>query len=236
MRNSVPKWRTSSQDTKRQNDPDLDKKSEKMMLRARSLFAVLTFVAITVQCAEPEPMTEPSDPNPIRTETATLGAGCYWCVEAVLQQVDGVVSLESGFMGGDVADPSYEQVCTGTTGHAEVVQVKFDPEVLSYEALLEWFWQLHDPTTLNRQGADEGPMYRSAIFYHSDAQRVAAEASKRNAGDSGKFYGPIVTEITEAGPFYVAKQDHQDFYRRNREYGYCRAVIAPKLDKLGLKK
>ena len=179
--------------------------------------------------------TSDSDAKPqSTTEIATLGAGCYWCVEAVLEQINGVLDVTSGFMGGDVKDPSYEAVCTGTTGHAEVVQVTFDPSKLSYDGLLKWFWKLHDPTTLNRQGADVGTQYRSAIFFHSDAQRKAAEASKQAA--QSMFDDPIVTEITPASEYYQADEYHQDYYRQNRQQGYCRAVIAPKLDKLGLEK
>lgn len=168
------------------------------------------------------------------TEVATLGAGCFWCVEAVLEQVDGILAVESGYMGGSVDNPSYKAVCTGTTGHAEVVQVTFDPERISYEAVLAWFWRLHDPTTLNRQGADVGTQYRSAIFYHSDEQRAAAEASKQQA--QADFDDPIVTEISEASTYYPAEGYHQDYYRQNKAQGYCRMVIAPKLDKLGLEK
>lgn len=167
-------------------------------------------------------------------EVATFGAGCFWCVEAVLEQLDGVRDVRSGYMGGHVPDPGYKQVCTGETGHAEVVQVTFDPATISYETLLEWFWKLHDPTSLNRQGNDVGTQYRSVIFYHSEEQRRAAERSKKQA--AGNFAEPIVTEITEAGPFYEAGKDHQDYYRRNPGAGYCRVVIAPKLDKLGLEK
>jgi peptide-methionine (S)-S-oxide reductase len=168
------------------------------------------------------------------TEIATFGAGCFWCVEAVLEQYDGVLDVTSGYMGGDVAFPTYEQVCRGTTGHAEVVQVTFDPAKISYEKLLDLFWKLHDPTTLNRQGNDVGTQYRSVIFYHSDAQRVAAEASKKAADASGVFSDPIVTEIVEAGPYYKAEDYHQDYYRQNPQQPYCRAIIAPKLEKLGL--
>lgn len=174
--------------------------------------------------------------KPSTTEVATFGAGCFWCVEAVLEGLDGVRDVESGYMGGTEADATYSAVCTGLTGHAEVVHVTFDPAVISYDTLLAWFWKLHDPTTLNRQGADEGPQYRSVIFYHSDAQRQAAEAAKKAVDASGDFADPIVTQIAEARPFYPAEPKHQDFYRGNREHGYCQAVIAPKLDKLGLKK
>jgi len=166
------------------------------------------------------------------TEVATFGAGCFWCVEAVLEQMDGVTAVSSGYMGGETLNPTYRDVCSGTTGHAEVVQVTFDPAVISYAQLLDWFWQLHDPTTLNRQGADAGTQYRSAIYFHSEAQRAAAEASKKSA-QSG-FDDPIVTEITKASTYYVAEDSHQDYYRLNKEQGYCRAVIAPKLKKLDL--
>ena len=173
---------------------------------------------------------------PDKTEIATLAAGCFWCVEAFLERLDGVLDVRSGYMGGGVEDPTYEQVCGGGTGHAEVVQVSFDPELLGYRELLEWFWKLHDPTTLNRQGHDVGTQYRSAIFYHSEAQKAAAEKSKDAANRSGAFADPIVTEITAASQFYPAEAYHQDYYRLNKNAGYCRFVIAPKLDKLGLEK
>ena len=170
-------------------------------------------------------------PDPART--ATFGAGCYWCTEAVLEQLDGVLDVKSGFMGGKVADPTYEQVCSGTTGHAEVVQVTFDPARISYDTLLEWFWKLHDPTTLNRQGNDSGTQYRSVIFYHSDEQKKAAEASR--VAHSKDFDRPIVTEIVAAAPFYEAEDYHQDYYRGNKGQPYCQFVIRPKLEHLGLK-
>jgi len=165
-------------------------------------------------------------------EVATLGAGCFWCVEAVLEQLDGVESVRSGYMGGHVEDPTYKAICTGQTGHAEVVQVEFDPSVISYDAVLAWFWQLHDPTTLNRQGADVGTQYRSAIFVHSEEQREAAARSLDAA--QPEHDAPIVTEITDASTFYVAEDYHQDYYRGNKRQGYCRMVITPKLKKLGL--
>ena len=182
----------------------------------------------------PEPPEPPGGSPSPSTEVATFGAGCFWCVEAVLEQVDGVADITSGYMGGDAPNPSYKDVCTGRTGHAEVVQVTFDPKVLPYEELLDWFWRLHDPTTLNRQGADVGTQYRSAIFYHSEGQREVAEKSRAAAAASGVFADPIVTEITAAGPYYEAEGYHQDYYRQNKEQGYCRAVIRPKLNKLGL--
>jgi peptide-methionine (S)-S-oxide reductase len=170
--------------------------------------------------------------DPVKTETATFGAGCYWCTEAVMQRVEGVLKSTSGFMGGQVPNPTYEQVCEGTTGHAEVIQVEFDPAKVSFKELVEIFWQLHDPTTLNRQGADEGTQYRSAIFYHSPQQKEVAEASRKEA--QPHFKDPIVTEIAEATTFYPAKESHQNYYNRNKFAGYCRVVISPKLKKLNL--
>lgn len=171
--------------------------------------------------------------NSENLETATLGAGCFWCVEAVLQRIKGVASVQSGYMGGHVEGPTYRAVCTGETGHAEVVQVKFDPETLSFKKLLEVFWALHDPTTLNRQGNDVGTQYRSAIFYHSETQRSEAEASKAAFNES-TFKGKIVTEIAEASTFYPAEDYHQDYYNLNGSQPYCSFVIRPKLVKLGL--
>ena len=181
-------------------------------------------------------LTVNDDGKAAGTEEATFGAGCFWCVEAVLQQVDGVLKLRSGYMGGQVDNPTYEQVCTGETGHAEVVQVVFAPQKLAYEDLLEWYWKLHDPTTLNRQGNDTGSQYRSAIFYHSEAQRELAERSLARVEASKVFPDPIVTEITKAGAFYPADKHHQDYYRQNKAQPYCRYVISPKLKKLGLDK
>ena len=163
--------------------------------------------------------------------TITLGAGCFWCVEAVFEELKGVHAVTSGYMGGSTPDPTYKEVCSGTTGHAEVVQVVYDPEQLSLPELLEVFWLTHDPTTLNRQGADVGTQYRSAIFYHAEEQRKVAEEYKRKLDDSGAFQRPIVTEITPAGTFYKAEEDHQNYYALNGGQGYCSMVIAPKLEK-----
>jgi peptide-methionine (S)-S-oxide reductase len=163
-------------------------------------------------------------------ESATFGGGCFWCMEAVFERLPGVKSVTSGFAGGHTANPTYEQVCTGTTGHAEVTQIAFDPSKISYEKLLDVFWQAHDPTTLNRQGADEGTQYRSIILYHSEAQKLAAEKSK--AGAQKNFKHPIVTEIVPFTEFFPAENHHQGFYDNNTNYGYCRVVIAPKLEKL----
>ncbi|MBD3307273.1 peptide-methionine (S)-S-oxide reductase MsrA [candidate division KSB3 bacterium] len=164
-------------------------------------------------------------------ETATLGGGCFWCVEAIFQDVRGVQRVESGYAGGTVERPTYKQVCTGTTGHAEVVQITFDPEQISYDDLLDIFWQTHDPTTLNRQGADVGTQYRSVIFYHNEAQREIAERSKQAADASGLWPNPIVTEIAPLRNFYPAEPYHQNFYRLNPGQPYCRVVIDSKLQK-----
>lgn len=179
---------------------------------------------------------EPKAPKsiPEHTETATFAAGCFWCTEAVFERLDGVVSATSGYIGGQTDNPTYKQICTGQTGHAEATQVVFDPAVITFDTLLDMFWQMHDPTTLNRQGADAGTQYRSGVFYHSDEQRLAAEASKKALGESGTWKNPVVTEITSATTFYPAELEHQDFYQSNKNYGYCRMVITPKMKKLGL--
>ncbi|HLU47553.1 MAG TPA: peptide-methionine (S)-S-oxide reductase MsrA [Planctomycetota bacterium] len=181
-----------------------------------------------------EPAREATNESTRRTEIATLGAGCFWCVEAVYEQIPGVLDVRSGYMGGHVDHPTYEDVCTKTTGHIEVAEVTFDPEKLSYAKLLEKFWKLHDPTSLDRQGGDKGPQYRSVIFYHSDEQRRIAEESKSAMDRSGAFDNPIVTEIRPAEKFWVAENYHQDYYRLNKGAPYCQAVIRPKLEKLGL--
>ena len=166
------------------------------------------------------------------TELATLAGGCFWCLEAVFEQLRGVTKVASGYSGGDVPNPSYEAVCTGTTGHAEVVQVAFDPDELSYRDLLGVFFTLHDPTTLDRQGGDVGTQYRSAIFYHDDAQRRTAEEVVRELEAEHVFDDPIVTQIEPLKAFYPAEEYHREYYRRNQNQPYCRAVIAPKVAKL----
>ena len=165
-------------------------------------------------------------------EVATFGAGCFWCVEAVFEKLDGVVHATSGYMGGQVKNPDYEAVCTGKTGHAEVVQIVYDPKKISYAKLLEWFWKLHDPTQKNRQGGDVGTQYRSVIFYHSAAQKVAA--GEAMAAAQPKYNNGIVTEISAATEFYPAEKYHQQYYELNKNKNpYCPAVIAPKMKKLG---
>jgi len=162
-------------------------------------------------------------------ETATLGGGCFWCTEALFQMLPGVKSVASGYAGGTAENPTYKQVCSGETGHAEVIQIEYDPKVASYEKILETFWEAHDPTTLNRQGADRGTQYRSIILYNSEAQKTAAEKSK--AAAQKKFSKPIVTEIVPLTHFYKAEGYHEDYYRSNPDQPYCRAVIQPKVEK-----
>ena len=165
-------------------------------------------------------------------EQATFGAGCFWCVEAVFEQLDGVIDVRSGYTGGSTENPTYEDICTGNTGHAEVIQIDFDSTLISYEKLLNMFWKSHDPTTFNRQGADEGTQYRSAIYFHSETQKELAQKSK-DAADKMKLYSdPIVTEISPLTKFYIAENYHQDYYRVNQNASYCQLVIRPKLDKL----
>ena len=188
------------------------------------------------QAQEPSKESPDAEKEGPGTETITLGAGCFWCIEAVLEQIEGVSDVTSGYMGGTIENPTYEQICTGLTGHAEVVEVTFDPEVIGLTAVLEHFWKLHDPTTLNRQGNDVGTQYRSAIFYHSEEQRLLAEKALKNKDETGVFNSPIVTEITKIEKFYPAEKYHQDYYRNNKAAPYCRFVITPKLDKLGLEK
>ncbi len=165
---------------------------------------------------------------------ATFGAGCFWCIEAAFSNQKGVHSVFSGYMGGNVENPTYEQVCSGQTNHAEVVQVTFNPEETSYHTLLDLFWGIHNPTTLNQQGADRGTQYRSVIFYHSEEQKTMAENSKNELDASGQLDQPIVTEITPATTFYPAEEYHQEYYSRNKNAPYCQMVIQPKLRKLGL--
>lgn len=194
----------------------------------------LTEIAFALTATITPFMTSPihADAN-TETETITLGAGCFWCTEAVMQRVEGVKSAVSGYMGGSVENPTYRQVVTGKTGHAEVAQITFDPQVIQLEEVLDIFWLMHDPTTLNRQGADVGTQYRSAIYFHNEKQMSVAEQSIANLAQSGKLSDPIVTEVTPASTFYPAEDYHQEYYELNKSAGYCRYVIHPKLKKLG---
>jgi peptide-methionine (S)-S-oxide reductase len=177
------------------------------------------------------PMAETDQTAPANRELATFGTGCFWCTEAVFQQLKGVEKVVSGYTGGKLPNPTYEDICTGLTGHAEVIQITFDPAVITFSELLEAFWYSHDPTTLNRQGNDVGTQYRSAVFYHNDVQRREAEHYKKQLDDSAAYSSPIVTEITAATTFYPAEQYHQNYYNDNPRQGYCSYIIRPKLEK-----
>ena len=166
--------------------------------------------------------------------SATLGGGCFWCLEAVYTRLEGVISVVSGYAGGNVENPTYEQVCTGETSHAEVVKINFDSKETSFETLLEWFWRCHDPTTLNRQGGDIGTQYRSVIYYENENQKSIAHKSKIDADSSGFFDNPLVTEIHELMEFYPAEDYHNDYYKKNPDAGYCTYIIHPKLEKLNM--
>ena len=192
---------------------------------------VAVYVGAKAMRVEKHSVLETSDP-PAGTVKATFGAGCFWCTEAVFLQLKGVKSVASGYSGGSVENPTYEQVCTGTTGHAEAIQVTYDPSVISFEELLEVFWHSHDPTTKDRQGNDVGTQYRSAIFYHTDDQKQLAEHYKQKLDESGLFRGPIVTEIVPFTQFYRAEAYHQNYYEQNARQPYCQAIIRPKLEKI----
>ena len=176
-------------------------------------------------------MITQSTPSKAGLQLATFGSGCFWCTEAIFQQVNGVVKIESGYSGGKGKNPTYHEVCSGQTGHAEVIQLTYDPEKVSYDELLEFFWKSHDPTTLNKQGADVGTQYRSVIFYHNDDQKKLAEEYKDKLNASGAFTGPIVTEISPFTAFYKAEDYHQNYYNLNGNAPYCSYVIQPKLEK-----
>jgi peptide-methionine (S)-S-oxide reductase len=185
------------------------------------------FLLGTLACAQAE-----GDDMANGYEEIVLGGGCFWCVEAVYERLDGIQNAVSGYAGGTVANPTYRQVTTGSTGHAEVVKITYDPSVISLEEVLDWFWKAHDPTTLNRQGADIGTQYRSAIYYYNDQQKAVVEGSIKKAQED--FSRPIVTEVKAMGEFYAAEDYHQDYYANNPNYGYCQVVIEPKLRKLGI--
>ncbi|WP_293744773.1 peptide-methionine (S)-S-oxide reductase MsrA [uncultured Pedobacter sp.] len=167
-----------------------------------------------------------------KTEKATFGMGCFWCTEAIFQRLKGVISVKSGYEGGTLSNPTYEEVCTGATGHAEVLEITYNPMVISYDELLEVFWKSHDPTTLNRQGADSGTQYRSVIFYHSAEQKALAEKYKAELNKTNAYGKKVVTAIEAAKPFYVAENYHQNYFNKNGSEPYCRLVILPKIQKL----
>lgn len=204
------------------------------MIKPWKALAILAIALMTACATPPAAVSEQAQgkKEAVKTENlevATLGAGCFWCVEAIYQELEGVTSVVSGYSGGSVENPTYKEVCEGTTGHAEVIQVSFDPEVTSFAEVLEVFFKTHDPTTLNRQGNDVGTQYRSAIFYHSDEQRRVAQEMKAKAAQW--WEDPIVTEVTAFEKFYPAEDYHQDYYSENPYQPYCSVVISPKLSK-----
>jgi len=208
---------------------------KKILFTTASLATVLLFMAgscgSSMEADNAQIMDEKDTLSSNGLESATLGAGCFWCIEAVYLELKGVKSVVSGYAGGHVDKPTYEEICRGTTGHAEVARIVFDPKVISFDELLEVFWQIHDPTTLNRQGNDVGTQYRSVIFYHNEEQKNSAEKYKMQLDTSGAWDKPIVTEISPLTNFFPAENYHQNYYNNNPNQGYCRFVIAPKMDK-----
>lgn len=205
--------------------------------RLRWVFGMIALFAF-IQCSQGKPDSSHESKTDILVEntnqnldTAIFGAGCFWCVEAVFQSLEGVHSVASGYAGGHIKNPSYREVCTGRTGHAEVARIIYDPAVIGFEELLEVFWKTHDPTTLNRQGNDVGTQYRSAIYYTSESQREQAAYYKKRLDESGAFSDPIVTEIAPLEVFYPAEDYHQNYFNNNPNEGYCQFVIAPKVEK-----
>ncbi len=214
------------------------------MMKTTIPFFTMIFLCcmVVISCAQSEKkqkrkmnkenaVMDESNVDTAGTEVATFGTGCFWCTEAVLESLDGVKKVISGYSGGKVTKPTYEAVCTGLTGHAECVEVTYDPKVISYATLLEAFFRSHDPTSLNRQGNDVGTQYRSVIFYHNQVQKELAEKAKTELDKSGAYAKPIVTEITKAVTFYPAEDYHQNYFANNPDQGYCAYVVAPKLDK-----
>lgn len=194
-------------------------------------YLIIFFIVLGSICIAHNKASKKGKKMEQKLEVATLGAGCFWCVEAIYQRLEGVEKVESGYSGGSVKNPSYEQVCSGRTGHAEVIHVTFDPAKLSYKELLEVFFRTHDPTTLNKQGADAGTQYRSAIFYHGDEQKRIAEEVTKETNAAKIWDDPIVTEIAQFSEFYKAEDYHQDYYNQNSYQPYCMMVINPKLSK-----
>ncbi len=212
------------------------KKRKYIMKTILSAIIIVLIVFSEVNCLETGSNNKMKDEIPMdnataKTDTATFGQGCFWCAEAIFERVEGVKSVVSGYAGGSVPNPTYEQVCNGNTGHAEVVQIIYDPEVISYDDLLKIFWKTHDPTTLNQQGADIGTQYRSIILYHNEKQKEKAEYYKKELDKSGAWNKPIVTQIVPFTKFYRAEDYHQQYFENNPNQGYCSFVIAPKVEK-----
>lgn len=198
----------------------------------KRLSIILSIILFSFACTKAdEESTNEKKTMSENTETAIFASGCFWCTEAVFEELQGVEQVESGYIGGEVKDPTYEEVCAGTTGHAEATRISYNPEVISFDELLEVFWKTHDPTTLNKQGNDVGTQYRSGIFYVNDNQKELATDYKMKLEEAGIYDSPIVTEITEASKFYVAEKYHQDYYEQNPNEGYCSFVITPKIEK-----
>lgn len=202
----------------------------KIIMLTAILFSAISLVSCNQSTSQNIVMNE-KIPAGVKTDTATFGTGCFWCTEAVFQELKGVYKVTSGYSGGTVKNPSYEEVCSGTTGHAECLQIIYDPKVISFDELLEVFWEAHDPTTLNRQGNDVGTQYRSVIFYHDQEQKKKAEEYKVKLDKSGAYSSPIVTEVTPFSHFYAAEDYHQDYYRLHGSQPYCSFVIRPKVEK-----
>ena len=200
----------------------------RLAAKAGALWAVL-LLATTIQAQESKKVSETTEGK--KTVIATFGGGCFWCTEAVFENMKGVTNVVSGYAGGKNPNPTYKQVCTGTTGHAEVCQIHYNPAEVTFDELLEVFWKTHDPTTLNKQGADEGTQYRSVVFYHDEEQKKLAEGYKVKLDESGAFRSKIVTEISSLPTFYEAEEYHQDYYQNNPGDGYCNAVVRPKVEK-----
>jgi peptide-methionine (S)-S-oxide reductase len=203
----------------------------KITMLSTILLSIFTIASCNSSSTEQTTMTEEKIPAGLKTDTATFATGCFWCTEAIFQELKGVLKVTSGYSGGTVSNPSYEQVCSGTTGHAECEQIIYDPKLISFDELLEVFWESHDPTSLNRQGNDEGTQYRSAIFYHDTGQKEKAEQYKKKLDQSGAYDKPIVTEITAFTKFYPAENYHQDYFRLHGSQPYCTFVIRPKVEK-----
>ena len=203
----------------------------KMLLLGSTVFSFAILSCSQREAPKSNKFTQAKFVSSMSTDTITFGNGCFWCTEAIFQQVEGVLKVTSGYSGGHIANPTYEQVCEKNTGHAEVCQLVYDPTKVTLDELFEVFWQTHDPTTLNKQGNDEGPQYRSVVFYHSEEQRQKAEFYKTELDKSGAFGKPIVTAIEPYKNFYVAENYHQNYYNNNSNQPYCYFVIRPKLEK-----
>lgn len=209
---------------------------KKIKINSHLVYGLLIISALLIGCKETKSEIKQKSKTNMnvqnsKLETATFGSGCFWCTEAIFERVNGVTSVVSGYSGGTVENPTYKEVCDGTTGHAECTQINFDPAIISYDELLEIFWKTHDPTTLNRQGNDVGTQYRSVIFYHNDEQKQKAEYYKNKLTEEKIWDKPIVTEITKFEKFYPAEDYHQEYYDNNPNQGYCAYVITPKVEK-----